>query len=78
MKKVGIFLAFLVFFAVDLFGQGCSQCKLVSEQSSELGEEAFSTSINFGILYLLAIPYLLLLIFFRKPILQFLKAKFKR
>lgn len=78
MLRVGILLLAFLGFVSELFAQGCSQCKLLSEQSSELGEEAFSSSINFGILYLLAIPYILILIFFRKPIISFLKTKLRR
>ena len=57
-------------------GQGCSQCRMLSEQGSELGEEAFTTNINTGILYLMAVPYLLLMFLFRKRILRFLKSLF--
>ncbi len=68
MKKrtqifVIIFLSFLVF---DVFGQGCSQCKMLSEQASELDEASFGTNINWGILYLMLIPYILLIVLFRK------------
>lgn len=58
------------------WGQGCSQCRMLSEQSSDLGEEAFTSNINTGILYLMAIPYLLLMFLFRKRILGFLKSLF--
>lgn len=68
--KIGIVL--LVLFSADLcFGQGCSQCKLIAEQSAGKGgsdEATFGTNINYGILYLMAIPYLLLMLFFRKRI----------
>jgi hypothetical protein len=55
------------------YGQGCSQCKMLSEQGSGNGgmdEPSFGSNINFGILYLMAIPYILLLIFFRKKIIS--------
>ena len=62
--------------AVDLaYGQGCSQCKLVSEQSTEAGEASFATNINKGILLLMSMPYIILLIAFRKRIIRFFKGR---
>lgn len=58
----------LSFFVFDVVGQGCSQCKMLSEQASELDEASFGSTINWGILYLMAIPYILLLVLFRKRI----------
>jgi hypothetical protein len=60
----------------DVFGQGCSQCKLLTEQGSELDENSFGSNINWGILYLMAVPYLLLMFLFRKRILSFFKSTF--
>ena len=66
-KSTQIFvIIFLSFFVFDAFGQGCSQCKMLSEQASELDEASFGTNINWGILYLMFIPYILLLVLFRK------------
>jgi hypothetical protein len=66
-KSAQIFvIIFLSFFVFDAFGQGCSQCKMLSEQASELDEASFGTNINWGILYLMFIPYILLLVLFRK------------
>ena len=66
-KSTQIFvIIFLSFFVFDAFGQGCSQCKMLSEQASELDEASFGTNINWGILYLMFIPYILLIILFRK------------
>ena len=59
-------IIFLSFFVFDAFGQGCSQCKMLSEQASELDEASFGTNINWGIMYLMLIPYILLLVLFRK------------
>ena len=70
-----IVLVFIALFIIDYgFGQGCSQCKLLAEQGSEIGEDSFGTNINYGILYLMAAPYVLLLIFFRKRIKGLFKA----
>lgn len=63
----------LILISDHVFGQGCSQCKLISEQGSGHGgmdEASFGSNINMGILYLMAVPYILLLIFFRKKIIS--------
>jgi|TARA_R110000737_G_scaffold127298_2_gene159896 hypothetical protein len=76
MNKKGILvlLFFAVFFAFDAYSQGCSQCKMLAEQSSELDEASFGSNINMGILYLMTIPYILLFLLFRKRIFSFLKS----
>ena len=64
-------LATAIFFLIlgqNVYAQGCSQCKLVAEQGSELDEASFGSNINMGILYLMLIPYLLLMFLFRKRI----------
>jgi hypothetical protein len=77
MKHKLILLFVLVFFQVStFFAQGCSQCKLLAQQGSEVDEASFGTNINSGILYLMIIPYLLLLFLFRKQILGFVKGFF--
>ena len=72
------FLLFCLFFlnASRVFSQGCSQCKLLAEQGSQADESSFGSNINFGILYLMIIPYLLLLFLFRKQIIDFAKNLF--
>jgi len=73
MKK-SLLLLFVALLAVDvMWGQGCSQCRLMAEQGSELGEDSFASNINFGILYLMAVPYMLLMFLFRKRIIGFFK-----
>ena len=72
-------LVFLAVFIVDFaFSQGCSQCKLLAEQGSELDEASFGTNINYGILYLMIIPYILLILLFRKRIIRLFRALLKR
>ena len=66
-KSTQIFVIILLsFFVFDAFGQGCSQCRMLSEQASELDEASFGSNINWGIMYLMLIPYILLLVLFRK------------
>ena len=75
-----IVLVMVLILVVDhLFAQGCSQCKMLAEQSSgeggaEVTESSFGRNINYGILYLMAIPYILLLFFFRKRIARLFRA----
>lgn len=74
MKRALLLVAILALIATDVaWGQGCSQCRMMSEQSAELGEDSFTSNINFGILYLMAVPYLLIMFLFRKRIIGFFK-----
>ena len=80
MKK-WIVLAVLFFIVLgdnELLAQGCSQCKLLAEQGSELEEASFGSSINSGILYLMILPYLILMFLFRKYIFRFFKSLVRR
>lgn len=77
MKFRKVFLLIALLFLTDLsFGQGCSQCKLLAEQGSELDEASFGSTINYGILYLMTIPYIIIALIFRKQIFAFLKRIF--
>ncbi len=80
MKK-WIVLAVLFFIVLgdnELIAQGCSQCKLLAEQGSELDEASFGSSINSGILYLMILPYLILMFLFRKYIFRFFRSLVRR
>lgn len=79
MKKTIIFglIVLALFLDNQLYAQGCSQCRMLSEQASELDESSFGSNINTGILYLMAVPYVLLLLLFRKRIVRFFKAMAK-
>ena len=63
----------------DLFGQ-CSQCKLLAEQSGQaMDDEILGTSgknnINSAILYIMAVPYIILVVMFRNQILRLFHKK---
>ncbi len=76
MNKRLFFLVVIMIAVIALdytYAQGCSQCKLVSEQSAEAGEASFATNINKGILLLMSMPYIILVIAFRKRIFGFFK-----
>ena len=68
----------LVLVTIDCYSQGCSQCKMLAEQGAEVDESSFGSTINSGILYLMTIPYLILLFLFRERIFSFLKGVFKK
>jgi len=76
-KSLFVLIAVVLISDVAL-GQGCSQCKLLAEQGSELDEASFGTNINYGILYLMAMPYIILLIMFRKRLLSLAKDLLKK
>lgn len=78
MKKVGLVFLMFMFWTSKIYAQGCSQCKLVAEQGSELDENSFGSGINSGILYLMIIPYLLIMFLLRKKIISFFKSKFSK
>lgn len=73
MQKLYLFFLLIIFGTVDGIAQGCSQCKLLAEQSSGLDESSFSSNMNYGILYLMIFPYIILMVIFRKQIIRFLR-----
>lgn len=73
-RIVLLIILLLVVSITTVYGQGCSQCKLLTEQGSELDEKSFGSNINIGILYLMVIPYLLIMFLFRKRIFSFFKS----
>lgn len=77
-KKVFFALLTIVLMSQKILAQGCSQCKLVAEQGSEMDESSFGSNINSGIIYLMIIPYLIIMFIFRKQILSFLKGLFAK
>lgn len=72
-KKVLLLFAVLLL-ADSLFAQGCSQCRMLADQGSELDADSFGSNINYGILYLMAVPYVLLLFLFRKRVFRVVRA----
>jgi hypothetical protein len=77
-KQILVITIFFLSFVQQVYAQGCSQCKLVAEQASELDEASFGTNINSGIIYLMLIPYFLLLFLFRKKIMGVLRMVFMK
>lgn len=68
--RLKIFLFFLLSltFMSNGWSQGCSQCKLLAKQGSGLEEASFGSNMNSGILFLMIIPYLILMFLFRVQI----------
>jgi len=73
MKTRLLLLAVVLFSTLTSWGQGCSQCRMLAKQGSELSADSFGSNINLGILYLMAVPYILLMFLFRKKIIGFFK-----
>jgi len=69
-----IFFLLVIAFSLNnsLFSQ-CSQCRLMAEQGLAMEETAFGSNINSGILYLMLIPYFLLLFLFRHQLIGLFK-----
>ena len=72
-KKAIVFVVILLLLIIcipDVSAQ-CSQCKLLAEQSgnevdAELLGDSNGNNINTAILYIMAVPYIILSILFRK------------
>ena len=63
---------------IDLLAQGCAMCKAVVQSGDGGGhifggEQSIGKGLNMGILYLMAVPYLLLFLLLRKRIFSFFK-----
>jgi uncharacterized membrane protein len=69
MKKQWVFIVLIILLvALPEFSEAqCAMCKAAVE-SSQGQKNSVAAGINKGILYLMAIPYLLLLFIFRKQI----------
>ncbi len=61
--------------APDLLVQGCAMCKAVAEGESNVfgGSQPVGRGLNSGILYLMAVPYVLLFLVFRKRVMAFFR-----
>lgn len=82
MCKPILIIVVILLIADVSFGQGCSQCKLLAEQASgnfnEVDETSFGHNINYGIMLLMTLPYILLFVFFRKQIVGLFKSLVSR
>lgn len=77
LRRIIVLLAVFAILIInqDAFGQ-CSQCKLLAEQSATSDDEILGTresTLNTAILYIMAVPYIILTILFRKQISRLFK-----
>lgn len=77
LKRIIVLFAVFAILIIsqDVFGQ-CSQCKLLAEQSATNDDEILGTresTLNTAILYIMAVPYIILTILFRKQISRLFK-----
>jgi len=63
---------FIFAFQFDLPAQ-CAMCKQAAESSMKSNPNSMARSLNSGILYLMAVPYLMILFIFRKQLFQLWK-----
>jgi hypothetical protein len=77
-----VFFLVVLFFVlqVDLQGQ-CAMCKQAAESSMRSNPNSMARSLNSGILYLMAVPYLMIAFIFRKQLVGLwkkLQSRFKK
>jgi len=76
MKKIAFLVLVAVVAPVISIAQ-CAMCRATAESATENVDKGIGEGLNDGIVYLMLLPYLLLLIsgavFFRKQITSFLK-----
>lgn len=66
-------VSFFILFSTDSFAQ-CAMCKQAAESSLKSNPNSLARSLNSGILYLMAVPYVLLGFIFRKQIYKLYKS----
>jgi hypothetical protein len=67
----------LILSPIDLEAQ-CAMCKQAAATSLKNDPRSMARSLNSGILYLMAVPYLMLCFIFRKQIAQLYRKLFKK
>lgn len=72
-----IFVCFLILTLPELSAQ-CAMCKQAAESSLKSNPGSMARSLNSGILYLMAVPYLMIAFIFRKQIAQLYRKFFKK
>lgn len=73
MNKKVVFCVLVALFAVDIAYGQCSMCRKLAGDATEEMDTSIGRQLNNGILYLMAVPYVLLFVAFRKKIFSFLK-----
>lgn len=78
--KYAVLIFTCIFFLAlptDLSAQ-CAMCKQAAETSLKSDPKSLARSLNSGILYLMAVPYLMIMFIFRKQLLQLWKSLFHK
>ncbi len=70
---IGIFILLGV---LESIGQGCSTCRAQIE-SADGSSLSVGNGLNTGIFILMGVPYVILFLIFRKPIVRFVKGYFE-
>lgn len=74
LQKILVVLIIL-FWSIQSFAQGCSTCRAQIE-SADGSSLSVGNGLNTGIFILMGVPYVILFLIFRKPIIRFLKGFF--
>jgi len=72
---LGMVIVFIAVCPFDVLAQ-CAMCKQAAESSMKSNPNSMARSLNSGILYLMAVPYVMIMFIFRKQIVQLWKSKF--
>jgi len=72
---LGLAIVLVLLPQFDLQAQ-CAMCKAAAETSLKSNPKSMARSLNSGILYLMAVPYFMIVFLFRKQIAQLWKRKF--
>jgi hypothetical protein len=78
---IALFILLLVVLVPSISEAQCAMCKQAASSSLENDPRSMARSLNSGILYLMAVPYIMLAFIFRKQlkaVFLHLKAKFVR
>ncbi|HEY1039633.1 MAG TPA: hypothetical protein VGF30_09530 [Bacteroidia bacterium] len=76
MKKNRLYLAVVVLLLLLVAANAeaqCAMCKAAAESDLETNSKSIARGLNKGILFLMAIPYLIVGIIFRKELVAFIK-----
>lgn len=72
-KKIAFVFLLLLFF-INNVGAQCAMCKQAASSSLENDPNSIAKGLNSGILYLMAIPYIMIAFIFRKQIVALWKS----
>lgn len=68
-----ILIALFFVLAIDDVSAQCAMCKQAAESSMRSNPNSMARSLNSGILYLMAVPYIMICFIFRKQLYQLWK-----